>query len=231
MAVRLQDIKYVDDKSNKLLCGYLRNIYGDHPQNHDAEHIIPDLVLNICLLFYFQREYFAKIVNGWKVKENFILSNDHMTADLVDGCYGNVYGNIKIDSLSETVCKWTIKVENKKTQHLSRYIELGVSGDEPTDKHFYGSNAPRNVFMCSGTGYAYGECAVKGEHSDLKWKHGDFVNIKLDLKNKTIEYFINDKSVGIIYEDIHVGVDIKYRLVIYMNHNGGSVTIGNFEIP
>ena len=226
MAVRLQDVKYVDDKSQKLLGGYLRNIYGDKAEK---DHIIPDLVLNICLLFYFRREHFAVIVNGWKGKVNFTLSNDDKTASLVNGCYGNVYGNIKIDSLSEAVYKWTIKVENKKTKNWAQYIELGVSGDEPGDKYFYGNTAPKNTFMCKGTGYVHGKCRVQEYFANVRWKDGDIVGIKLDLKKKDIEYFVNDKSVGVLYEDIPVGQDIKYRCIVYINHDGGCATIEHFE--
>ena len=229
MAVRLQDVKYVDDRSQKLLCGYLRNIYNDHAANDD-EHIIPDLVLNICLLFYFRREHFSAIVNWKKDQKNFMLSNDNMTVSLVDGCAGNVYGEVKIDSMSEIVCKWSIKVENQKTKVWAQYVELGVSGDEPPGTYFSGCfRLSRNSFICKGNGVLYGVCKVTDKCWDLNWEHGDVVDIKLDLRQRNIEYFINDKSIGVMYENIPVGEDINYRFVTYMGHDGGCVTIENFQ--
>ena len=209
MALRLQDVKYVDARSQRLLCGYLRNIYNDATNNN--EHIIPDLVLNICLLFYFQREYFSVIVNGWKGRENFKLSNNDMTASLVDGCYGNLYGNIKIDSLSEAVYKWTIKVENDKKKEMAP--ELGLTTQETTDEIYGGYNAPKNAFI----------------RRVRIWKHGDVVDIKLDLQKRNIEYFINDKIIDVRFDDIPVGVGIKYRLMVYMSMDGQSASIKNFE--
>ena len=226
MAVRLQDVKYVDDKSQKLLSGYLRNIYGDDVGDDD-EHIIPDLVLNICLLFYFRGDHFAVILNGKRdTKQNFILSDEDMTVKKVDKGFGNLYGKNKIESMSQTVCQWGIKIKN------GLYVELGVSADEP-DKYFYGHyRLPENTFVCNGNTFIYGTCKVNKNCSALKWNDGDVVDIKLDLKKRNIEYFVNDESVGVMFKDIPVGDDMQYRLVIYMGHtynNGTCVSIEYFQ--
>ena len=230
MAVRLQDIKHVDDKSQKLLCGYLRNIYNDDVGNgNDHQHIIPDLVLNICLLFYFRGDYFEMIVNGNTYSDcewdNFILSNNDKTVEKVDGCFGNLYGKIKIDSLSQIVCQWRIKIMN------AMYVELGVSADV-SDEYFYGSfRLPNNTFVCNGNHRVFGVCKVSDYHW-MKWNNDDVVDIKLDLTQRNIEYFLNDKSAGVLFEDIPVGVGMEYRLVIYMghsNHMGTCVSIEYFQ--
>ena len=108
---------------------------------------------------------------------------------------------------------------------------MGVSGDEPVDQYFQGGyRFPKNTFTCKGNGTRYGECRVSNFSClNLKWGHGDVVDIKLDLKERNIEYLINNQSFGVLYKDIPVGVDIKYRLVIYIGSNGSCATIEDFE--
>ena len=65
--------------------------------------------------------------------------------------------------------------------------------------------------------------------NDFKWYDGDIVSIKLDLKAKAIEYFVNNKSVGITFENIPYGDDIKYRLAINPVMTGVMFKLMNFE--
>ena len=54
----------------------------------------------------------------------------------------------------------------------------------------------------------------------MKCVHGVVANMKMDLAESNIEYFVNDKSIGIIFKYIPVSIDIKYGLVIDMGHDG-----------
>ena len=79
----------MDDKTDKLITGYLNEING----LIDREYIVPSLLSKTCLLFYFVREYFDKITNGNKDREAIILSNDKRTACLIDFEYATCFGN------------------------------------------------------------------------------------------------------------------------------------------
>ena len=63
----------------------------------------------------------------------------------------------------------------------------------------------------------------------LFWNHNDVISIKLNLKKRNIEYFINNKSVGIIYKNIPIGDDIKYRLCILMSGEPQKIRLDSFE--
>ena len=244
MTVRLSDIKYVDTKSHELVCGYLRNIYDESERE---EHITPELVLNICLLFYFQREQFEVMIDGHSYKRpTFILSNNKRTASLQRGCYGSLYGNVKIDSLSESICRWDVTLECSESplDDLTYFIDLGISGDEPDDEYLnVDIGLPNNTFMCRGyhedsdddqgfqDGNVFGskECVKRDVMDTLIWKPGHVVGIKLDLKERNIEYFINDESKGITHQNIPIGEDIKYRLAVTMTCDGHQVTIQSHQ--
>ena len=95
MPLKLQDIKFVDDIAKKLVSGYIRNI----TKKIGIHQIIPDLILHICMIFYFQKEFIAIIGEGDdEVDHNFEISDDKRTASLINGCWGTLYGNIIIDS-------------------------------------------------------------------------------------------------------------------------------------
>ena len=229
MSFRLKDIKFVDNKSKLLMHGYLRALYD----NSNDEHIILELILTISLLFYYQREYFAILVNGKAdISPNFRLSDDKTTIYLNDKCYGTLYGNIIIDSLSEIICQWNIQLQNVKEGTLSdtRLITVGLSGDEPAkeDLDLY-NTVPPNTFLCSQNDVYYPKDEYLAKNSSLNWNDNDIIGIKLNLKEKNIEYFINDESVGIVFENIAIGKEIKYRLVMTMECDGHSATIKSHQ--
>ena len=63
-----------------------------------------------------------KIIND--KTNSFTFSDDKRTVSLVDGCWGTLYGNIEIDSLSETICRWNVKISNIKYDGYAPYIML-----------------------------------------------------------------------------------------------------------
>ena len=241
MSLNLQNIKHIDVKSRVLMNGYLRSLFKESEKD---DIIIPDLVLHICLLFYYQREYFSFIINGHtRISQNFVSSDDKKTMSLVDNCYGTVYGDIKIDSLSEVICRWDIRVRGetlRKTQDLVKYMIIGISGDEPKDefknwRHSYNILQLPNTFACGGqildarNIYGAKECVIQKAVPELTWNDGDIVGIKLDLKQRNIEYFVNDENIAITHKNLPIGKDIKYRLGIIMNHDGNCATIESHQ--
>ena len=218
MAFRLQDIKYVDSRTKDLMFGYLHGIRQGA--------VIPDLVLNICLLFYYQREYFAFVANGCEGEPNFELSNDDKTASLIDGKYGTVYGNVALNSLAGTICNWRIKLMSNdafRSWDPAESIYLGISANKQTDQIIDPWTVlPPNTFFYKGTqGYGHPKsCIQQTDGNGLGWKSEDIVDIRLDLNQRSVEYFINDKPTAMGFSNIPTGADIEYRLILNMRHNG-----------
>ena len=63
----------------------------------------------------------------------------------------------------------------------------------------------------------------------LNWKSGDIIGIKLDLKQRNVEYFINDQSAGITHQNIPIAKNIQYRLTVTMECDGHAATIKSFQ--
>ena len=87
MSLRLKDIQYVEEQTVKLISGYLRNISKQQVKDNC---IIVDLILYICALFYFEKEYFVLIINGGhrydEPMECFQVSDNKRTVVLNNRC-------------------------------------------------------------------------------------------------------------------------------------------------
>ena len=178
---------------------------------------------------------FSEVIDGWKSKSpNFKVSDDKRTVLLVDNCWGTVCGDIKLNSMSNRLSKWNLKLKKQEGYKynygdLTTYITLGVTGAEPRDEWYDTYSLPDNVLLCCGhpdherNVYGPSKCIKHCVLNEVKWGDGDIVGIKLDLKERNIEYFVNYKSVGITHTDIPIGEDIYYRLAITMTHDGNSV--------
>ena len=143
-----------------------------------------------------------------------------------------MYGNIVIDSLSDIICRWNVRIQGLEGIGS---VEIGVSGDAPSEKYLDTEQLPSNTFLFRTNNreysleHVYGseDCIVSREDGKLHWESDDIVGIQLNLKKRNIEVSVNDMHIGIIFKNIPIGDDIKYRLAICMNNDGQSATIIN----
>ena len=89
---------------------------------------------------------------------------------------------------------------------------------------------PDTLFMAQ-SGRTFGKCKVDKitYQPKLKWKSVDIIGVQLDLKKRELGYFINDEWILVTHNELPVGEHIKYRLAVYMEHNGQQITIQSFE--
>ena len=195
------------------------------------DKIIPDLIFFFFMIFYFQREFIATIGEGDEmVDHNFEISDDKRTVSLIDGCWGTLYGNIIIDSLSQIICRWDIKISSQVDWDTASSLWVGLCGDTKCDRflNVY-HNLPCHSFCADGYGKLYGDNHLQINPATTNWKENDIIGIKLDLEQRNVEYFVNDKSVGLAFKNIPIGENIKYRLMITMNTDGQRIDIESFE--
>ena len=214
MSLDFQLIKYVDDKTDKLITGYLNEING----LIDKEYIIPSLVIKICLLFYFVREYFDKITNG-KKGDAIILSNDKRTATLIDGGYAACFGNILIDSMSGIIHKWSVQMDGKNNS--SRNLSVGI-GTKDAEISPMLSSTDIYLYTCNGRGHT-----IPAGLAGLKnfWMDGDILDITLNLGERSLAFHnLTDQSPFLVMKDINVGKDVQYKFVAEFGTNGQKMT-------
>ena len=56
-----------------------------------------------------------------------------------------------------------------------------------------------------GYGRKYCSSGIEEGCQELKWWANDIVSIKLGMKQRNIEYFVNNKSIAISFENIPIG--------------------------
>merc|ERR1712037_708594 len=116
------------------------------------------------------------------------------------------FGNICIGSKSKKICKWKIKV-NKSCGSMI----IGISSDWTSHDGFYSNTASSTYgYGCYGMKYKNG----KSDEYSSYWKKGIVVGIKLDLKQRIIEFYKNEQSQGIAFENIDIDDDLSYKLAI-----------------
>ena len=164
------------------------------------------------------KEYFAVIGN------NTIKSNDSKTIRITKtGGNNSSFGHQTIHSMDKAVYRWNLKV-NKPSIWA---IIVGISSDWITKaKSFHVNEESFNYGYSS-----YGSKWSKGKYEQYgqEWKDNDVIGIKLDMVNRTIEFFVNGQSQGVAYKDIDVGHNISYKLAVYIHWQGHGVTIKKFE--
>lgn len=232
----LKDIKSVDQRSQKMVHGYLREI--KEANVFQMEYIIPDLILHICALFYFDREYFSDVMHGYDLYPiNINFSEDSMKASLVDKCWGAAYGNIQIESTSKVTCKWEVQLLNHKLKmdgsSSCADITLGVTAEEPskTDAN-PGAFTTQKSFTANGRslhGPSQYKVSDKWTNKFESWKNKDIIGIELNLKHGSIEFYLNGKSIGVTHRNIPIDEDTKYRLMVIMGWDGQAALIKSHQ--
>ena len=226
--LKLKDIKYVDDLTFKLINGYLRRISN--------ALLIPNVIITICTLFYFIKEYFAIMINGYTTDPNYtgdyiLFDDDKLSASRMWSCHGSIYGNICIDSLSDVICKWYFKIiplHEKDSIWDAMFVDIGIHGGKVM-KHLIENNIGATSFLTNGNGKILTNKRSIREKEVWYWKGNDVLSIKLNMKDRNVEYFVNDESIGIFFRDIPIGDDIKYRLAICLDGVNVTVKLIDFQ--
>eukprot|EP01084_Bolivina_argentea_P193993 332803_1 len=204
-------------QSKKILFGYIRRIQTilTSQLGNNAMYIIPDLVTILCLSYYGQREYFA--VNGKDVESSTDYLTIHRKIHWKNEGIDNIsYGAEVIESKSNRICLWNI-------QFIGNIIDTDYEAYEDYDYELFVGITSNSLFSQKrkSINYCFRTCGKK-KAKNGKWEKytessinfGAIIGIKLDLKNKTISFYHNDKNIGIAFENIECGYNINYRLAV-----------------
>ena len=208
-----------------LISGY---IHFQIEKQNQLFSIIPDEIVILCRQYY--GDYFEYFDNETKGKYIQIISRfDKPTAILKDyNGWNCVYGSIIIDSTKQSVYEWTFRI-NKINKEKS--IIIGII--ECDDAAFGHQNQTEYI---SGNYYAWN---ITSFHKfDTICFSGDIVQMELDTfntfksdmfykynsfgKKPHLKFYKNEELLGDAYNDITVGPDFKYQLVICL---GGQVQV------
>ena len=233
MSSLLQDLKekidFIDQDLKDTVSGYIHEL----EKSLSIENI-PSLIVYIILAFYCKpNEYFASC------GKDILISNNNMTISKIaspQSWLNTSYCNEWIDSTKNLIVSWTLKIDknNANSKH-KKYggIRFGfVSHDDKQDDSF-DSNS-----ICSEIRPVYkynasGSIAINGRHSRNKRAtpsaEGDTIIITLDIPSKCAFIKVNDKEKAILFEDMEVGQDIRYKLAISIYRIKSQITLKSFS--
>ena len=218
MALEMEQLKKIDKRTQFTVFGFVRDAQILLPSIDNPYYIIPDLVTYVVLNFYYQREFWYIVAQGFE------LSNHERTVTNTNarGWNNMSYVNVEVNSMEKCVAKWYIRIDKA----VSRHVMLGIIGRrittdaglfQPFDYGYWSSNGQTKSL--GGAWRRYG----------ARYEDNDEICCVLDLKKKEISWDKNGIKQGIASSNITCGVDIIYRLGISMYFKGSKCTIIRFE--
>ena len=217
----------MNKKSKLIVCGYIRSqhkLLFESNQHPLFQNVIISLQA-LCTLYYHSYDYFDLVHFAM------ILSQDGqtLTRPTISGnnFANSNYGKAIIPSMDTFISRWYLKME-----HLTNSFIVGVSS-RPFIKGLGFTSNNNNYHYAF---YVNGEYKLK-RYENLTFEgtrygsrlNNDFILcLELNLKNKTISFYINGVNQGVAFNHIATGDDIKYRFSITLGYCDNSVSIVKF---
>ena len=229
----------VDDKTKKIVFGFIRNSQNYFPQNN-SYYNIPDLVIQICLLYYLMNDKFDKKCIGESMK----LNEKEQTITMENETSNSAFLTNIID---HGIHHWRFKIKQCAKLRGSEnnwggewYTTLGIWKVKSDDNE---EKLPINTYFSEkykgsrsyGFAYNIGELLDidgglpkdSGNSTDDKFKYGikcttnDIIDMICDLEKYELRFNINTKKYGKAF-DIE---KCKYRAVINLYTQSDSITL------
>lgn len=189
-------------------------------------HNVPTAVTSMCILYTREDEIFDKISdNGIKINTN---KKKVIKDKMDDDDYNNNYGIIEIESNSNDIIQWNLKVNMNQRPYE---ITIGITNVEDVNNAFEELNDDAVYYMfwsntcISASGWKY--YGSRGQYGGC-FCDGDLVSLKLNLMTRQISLIVNGKHEGIAFKNICKSSKIKYKLFVSLKHIGDSVEIIDF---
>ena len=203
-----------DEDTKNLVHGFIRNI------QKSVLLIIPDPIIWIVLSFYFAPECFKDFD-----KSVFKCIDKHcqiIKCVSANSSWSSIYGNIMVSSNRKQKCLWKLRL-NKFNVGL-----IGISSTYDVDKRFFVSVDSYNYCFYS----ADGSKVSKDDYQDYStaYDEGDVITMILDCKLKQLSFHKNDEDLGVAYDNIGCGSDIKYRMAVYIYELHEEVELLEFSL-
>lgn len=204
---------------------------------------IPIALSHICLLYFYQFDYFAECGLNMKINEG----KDIVTNTGGDGSTG--YGALHIANdpySSAFIYQWQFAVLPYKKTTIQGFVAIGIADHNYTNlgKEWYG-NSDDNIHIALNddglitrtlyydrikNNYRFAQC---WEYGPSGFAANDVVIITLDMKMKKLEFvvhtktgtFVSGKKLTVRFE----GNDWKYRVAIFADDYGAAVQMLKFE--
>ena len=204
--------RFADQRTKDIVFGFIKQSQNLFNKN-SIYHNIPSLVHNLCLNYFWISEYFT--LHG----SDITLNKDKNIAKVnKENSNGTVYGNVDIDINALVKYEWIF--ETSGFEEIC--IGIDSSNKQYPDKdytdpvinkfNFYAYYNGGNKFFCGSdrTGTKYGD----SWEDDQKY----IIKMILNVPNKTLEYYVDNESEGIAFDNIDFN-DKEYNMAVYTNRS------------
>ena len=208
--------------------GYMKRAQLLLPYQDNPYYNIPELVNHICINFYNNSEYFTKY------NENNVELNDdttiYMKNDNFASCYGSL--NIMVDTYSKYIWKF-------KMLEFQGLIAIGIdsSNKAHVDRDFYDCDNANpyyaNEIYANGMGILYSHDASNSYSNRYAFTRidtiGSLITMELNVKNRTLNYFINDIAQGNAFKNIYFDENTVYNMAVYGGGKNNTIQLTDFS--
>ena len=211
------------DRSKLLIHGYIKAMQIELFSNNidNPYYNIPTLVINICIWFYHQTDFFSMSGSALKINE----TGDTVTC--VSDHRHSAFGNIEIDfnEINNMIYRWDLEILKFEDPWL---MDIGIASDRT--KYLNGDfcflQDPEAYFEIDNDGdIGSNTRTISYIYCEHGFFTGDIVGIELDTKNMNISFYINGLNLGIAFTEIPKK---KYYLAVTFRSVTNSVKIVEF---
>ena len=227
MAPGLEDVKYIDQLSKDIVFGFVKDMHS-LILSENVYYNIPSLVISWCLLYFHQNEYFTT-ADDTHPEVGVEINESGNIATTKEGWTQQIFGVLEISGREDLKYIWEIKIINGKRENWYNYIHIGLTyqslkdneNNQDGDKSitFYGYDADGLTCAGSVTYYQYGE----------KYGCNDIISMELNVKDRTLQFYKNNESQGIAYDNLKFDKDMVYKMTVAMSSKGNSVQLIQFK--
>ena len=226
-------LKDIDPLQINLVTGYFKSIQQEMEDCDNPYYYPPSLVIHITILYYMIQEYFTVGGTGITISDN----GDTVFLDGDGYIPRSIYGNILINARLNRMYIWKFQIVTLPSNG-NPICSFGIesSNKQQINTYFYcAALAKRYNYMY----YAYDTNELKGSkysHDTKRTdygvgaKTGDVITMILNTKLRTIKFYLNDRDLGIAYENVTFGFDDGkgYHMAVYIDEAPTCVKLIDF---
>ena len=220
-------IKNVDQRSMNLINGYIRS-----SQHLIKDKIIPQDVINLCVMYYVIAEFFVACGTSMVISSK-AFKNDSIIG-LVEAGWNTSYGKVIIDmnNTPNTIYRWMIEINSSKPSIMIGLV--AVFNFRLTDlqscisnaiSHFYGYTGKRCEYYAwyPATGLFSNSASTKISAS--KKYEADIpqnceIIMELNCKARTLRFIVDETDYGVAFGKVYRKQNYRFGISI-----GGNSTV------
>ena len=208
----LQKVKSSNQGRKDLIFGFIRE-----SSKSISYTTIPVMINYICLLYYIVKDKFIK--TKMEITSSDTNNTEQGDIALLDPSnhqlmrWLTAHGNIIMNPTENpnVIATWTIKVD-------TGLCTIGIDSEyvDPPPIYIYTFYETSRWYRWDGWDGMQNDDRTQNKKQDKdKFKRGDVIKMQLDVPNKKLIFYRNDKRTNIVFDDIDVSKNYHLEINVY----------------